>query len=67
MENQNEIWLQSAQENLDQAIDEGNYQLCLDIIEDVFEKGFEPESRTMREQLRNSNLQLFAKVSPIQI
>jgi len=63
---QNTEWLEAAQENLNQAIDSGNYALAKDIIADTFDAGFAEEARAMSVQLRNTPVEKFSVISPIQ-
>lgn len=63
---QNDIWLEQAGENFDQAVAEGNYALCKDIIADVQEVNLDA-GRQLNEQLRNTPIERFAVKSPIQL
>lgn len=51
---QNEEWLESAHEGLEQAIADGNVALAKDIIADTFDAGFSEEGRFMNRRLRGS-------------
>lgn len=59
---QNTQWLEAAQDNLDSAIDVGNYPLCLDIIADTKDAGFDVTS--MKTQLQNTPISKFTIKSP---
>lgn len=56
----NTVWLESAKENFDQALAEGNYALCKDIIADIQEAGFLEQGRELNEDLRNTPISQFA-------
>ncbi len=62
---QNDQWLEQAGENFEQAIAEGNYALCKDIIADVQEVNLDA-GRQLNEQLRNTPIERFAVKSHIQ-
>lgn len=57
---QNDKWLEHAQDNFEQAIAEGNYALCKDIIADVQEAGFLEAGRSLNQQLRDTPVEQFA-------
>ncbi len=49
---QNEAWVESAHENFQDAVSEGNLLLAKAIIEDVIDAGFKDEAQKMNETLR---------------
>lgn len=60
-----ERWLDAAFENFQQAVDEGNYALCKDIIADVQDVNLEA-GRQLNEVLRATPIEKFAVRSHIQ-
>lgn len=61
---ENDAWVEAAYENFDQAVEEGNYALCKDIIEDMKDKGFGEYARTLEIVLKALPLTRFTKPSP---
>lgn len=62
---QNDKWLEHAGDNFVQALAEGNYALCKDIIADVQEVNLEA-GRSLNDMLRNASISQFAVKSPLQ-
>ena len=63
--NQTTQWKEAAFENFEQALAEGNYSLCKDIIADVQDVDL-AAGRELNEMLRNAPLEAFTNKSPIQ-
>lgn len=61
---QNEVWLEGAFENFQNALDAGNYALVKDVIADTEDAGFEAEARVMENKLRGYPLTHFGHPSP---
>lgn len=47
----NDIWLESAKETFDEAVDAENWSLARNLIEDVRDEGFKSQARTMEQLL----------------
>lgn len=60
----NEKWIEDAKDNFGQAVDEGNYTLCKDIIADVQEAGFLDEGRALNDLLRAVPVSKFITRTP---
>ena len=60
-DNNNELWLESAKEGFDYAVETGNYELAKDIIADVFDNGFTKESLVLEQLLLAAPLINFSK------
>lgn len=61
----NTQWLEAAEENLETAIEQGNYQAALDVIGDVTEAGFDGEARQMKLVLAETPVSKFHKTYTI--
>lgn len=55
----NEIWLEAVFEHFHQAVAEGNYALCKDILEDTKQEGFEVSAKAMETLLREETIGTF--------
>lgn len=47
---QNEGWLEAANDNFEEALEQGDWALCESIIADVKDVGFKKESQTMQKR-----------------
>lgn len=47
---QNEGWLESANDNFEEALEQGDWTLCESIIADVRDEGFKKESLIMQKK-----------------
>jgi len=52
---QNDEWAETAYDNFQQAVDDGNLSLANDIIEDVKDSGFSDLARRMKQEIKNIN------------
>lgn len=51
---ENELWIESAVENFDTALSQGDYKMAEAIIADAREKGFEIDAEVMENDLKKS-------------
>lgn len=57
--NANSEWLEAAKENFEEALEQGDYLLCKDIVADVKWAGFLDTARYMKEVLDESPVKQF--------
>jgi len=60
-------WLIQMLENLESAIDEGDYMLCNEIITDVKGYGFEYEAEDMVKLVESTPIKKFANIPTIYV
>ena len=48
---ENDEWLEAAQQNFEEAVTEGNWNLALSIIEDVRSEGFKDQAIVLAREL----------------
>ena len=48
---ENDLWLEEAQENFEEAVTEGNWELALAIVQDVRSVGFGPQADVLAKEL----------------
>ena len=50
---ENDVWLENAKDNFDDAVNVKNYAHAMAIIGDVKDRGFDKEARILAFELRN--------------